>query len=341
MNYSVVSSLTMFLSALLSFLLVLIGVSMMTVVESFVLPATTITTTTTSTTPTNSIFLHVDTTTTHTCSNTRHPRGKNLSPFYAASTTTIDSGNQHADADADADANSLLLQQIEDAKQILYRAADTKQEDADVVVDALVTLEKLSRKANKADPTRSEQTLAALAGVSSSAAASSAAAAASQSNSNSNNSGGVSWRLIFTTGTIDTQRKLGGTKINYFPFKATQSFDNTQSPWLIQNGIYAPFADDFALLKFEGDFDWTVTAPTGLTKVTFDFSRIQLLNGLLDIPLKKGEAASLGAKSGLGSDNNIKLTKKGKRPFFNWISADARIATARGGGGGIALWKRI
>jgi len=152
---------------------------------------------------------------------------------------------------------------------------------------------------------------------------------------------GVSWRLIFTTGTIDTQRKLGGTKINYFPLKATQSFDKTKNPWLIQNGIYAPFNDEFALLKFEGDFDWTFTEKTGLTKVTFDFSRIQLFNGLFDIPLKKGEAASLGAKSGLGSENNVKLTKKGKRPFFNWISADERIATARGGGGGIALWKRI
>ena len=26
--------------------------------------------------------------------------------------------------------------------------------------------------------------------------------------------------------------------------------------------------------------------------------------------------------------------------FFNWISADAEIATARGGGGGLALWQR-
>jgi hypothetical protein len=29
-----------------------------------------------------------------------------------------------------------------------------------------------------------------------------------------------------------------------------------------------------------------------------------------------------------------------RQPFFNWISADERIATARGGGGGLALWKR-
>ena len=30
----------------------------------------------------------------------------------------------------------------------------------------------------------------------------------------------------------------------------------------------------------------------------------------------------------------------GKKPFFNWISADSNIATARGGGGGLALWQR-
>ena len=29
-----------------------------------------------------------------------------------------------------------------------------------------------------------------------------------------------------------------------------------------------------------------------------------------------------------------------RQPFFNWISADEQIATARGGGGGLALWKR-
>jgi hypothetical protein len=218
------------------------------------------------------------------------------------------------------DETKTILQQIEDAKKILYRAADTKKEDPDIVVDALLTLEKLSRKANQADPSRAEQTLSALSGE-----------------------GGVNWRLIFTTGTIDTQKKLG-TKVNYFPLKATQSFDSSPTdsqgdPWLITNGIY--LGDEFALVKFEGDFDWTLTPKSGLTKVTFDFSRIQLFNGLLDIPLKKGEAASLGAKSGLGSEGNIKLNEKGKRAFFNWISADEKIATARGGGGGIALWKRI
>ena len=38
---------------------------------------------------------------------------------------------------------------------------------------------------------------------------------------------------------------------------------------------------------------------------------------------------------------NVKNSEKGKRPFFNWISADETIATARGGGGGLALWKRV
>ena len=224
-------------------------------------------------------------------------------------------------ADESTDESTTILQQIDDAKKILYRAAETKKEDPDIVVAALLTLEKLSRKANQADPSRAEQTLSALSGE-----------------------GGVNWRLIFTTGTIDTQKKLG-TKVNYFPLKATQSFDSSPSgpedgnPWLITNGIY--LGDEFALVKFEGDFDWTLTPKSGLTKVTFDFSRIQLFNGLLDIPLKKGEAASLGAKSGLGSEGNIKLNAKGKRAFFNWISADEKIATARGGGGGIALWKRI
>jgi hypothetical protein len=72
----------------------------------------------------------------------------------------------------------------------------------------------------------------------------------------------------------------------------------------------------------------------------------------------------------LGSDANNELIEKGKKPFFNWISADNEIATARGGGtryllyanryihniknslyhhklsftfkgGGLALWRRV
>ncbi len=52
-------------------------------------------------------------------------------------------------------------------------------------------------------------------------------------------------------------------------------------------------------------------------------------------------AAKIGASTGLGSDSNVKNAQKDKKAFFNWISADKNIATARGGGGGLALWKRI
>mmetsp|Transcript_26290 Transcript_26290/g.61779 ORF Transcript_26290/g.61779 Transcript_26290/m.61779 type:complete len:275 (+) Transcript_26290:206-1030(+) len=238
--------------------------------------------------------------------------GASRSSESSSSSLLFGSSLEKTDSDED------LIAQMEASKRILYSAAESKQEDPDAVIDALLDLEKLAKKANRADPSRSEETLRAL------------------------SEGGVSWRLIFTTGTIETQRKLGDTKINYFPLKATQNFDSSRSPssegWVIQNGIGV---GDFDLVKFQGDFDWTLTEKTGLTKLTFDFDRIQLLNGLLDIPLKKGEAANLGAKSGLGSSNNVDLVKKNKRPFFNWISADDRIATARGGGGGIALWKRV
>ena len=63
--------------------------------------------------------------------------------------------------------------------------------------------------------------------------------------------------------------------------------------------------------------------------------------GLLKIKLGRKDVAKLGASTGLGSANNEKLADMGRRAFFDWISADKDIATARGGGGGLALWKRI
>lgn len=216
-------------------------------------------------------------------------------------------------ADSVGTNNSINVDgQIEVALQLLYTAAETKAEDGDAVVAALLDLERLMRAKNKADPTQAESTLNALSG----------------------NGSGASWRLIFTTGTVDTQKRTG--RVNYFPIKATQSFNNNVSPWLIENGIYV---GDFPLVKFKGDFDWTVQK-SGVTKLTFDFTSLRLLN-FFDLALKAGEAASLGAKSGLGSDANVALEKQGKRAFFNWISADDKIATARGGGGGLALWKRV
>ena len=39
--------------------------------------------------------------------------------------------------------------------------------------------------------------------------------------------------------------------------------------------------------------------------------------------------------------DNRKLVEGGKKAFFNWVSADQDVAVARGGGGGLALWKRV
>ena len=92
---------------------------------------------------------------------------------------------------------------------------------------------------------------------------------------------------------------------------------------------------DFPLIRFFGDFEWLMDR----RKVEFDFDQIAVFNfGRIDLP--KGGAAKIGASTGLGSENNVDMVEKNKKPFFNWISADSEIATARGGGGGLALWRR-
>jgi hypothetical protein len=186
---------------------------------------------------------------------------------------------------------------------LLTRAAETKAEDSDLVVQALVDLERLARDQAKQDNGRYATDLL-------------------------RNLNG-SWRLIFTTGTKTTQDKFG--KVNYFPIKAVQSFDTTTMA--IENGIYA---GDFALLKFAGTFDYD----TKKRKIEFDFTKLTLLQ-LIDVTIGRGQAAQIGASTGLGSENNVANAAKEKRAFFNWISANADIATARGGGGGLALWKRV
>lgn len=220
---------------------------------------------------------------------------------------------------------------------ICTAAAETKSEDGEAVVDALLTLERDLRNTAKTDGgALSRATLAALNG---------------------------SWRLIFTTGTVDMQNKLGG-RINYFPLRAVQSFDT--SSMAITNGIYL---GEFEVLKFYGEFDWledrrrleyahsstvrwpfprflTLAPPsppepaerTHAARCRFDFDTIALFGFKIGLP--KGGAAEIGASTGLGSKSNVQKAKAGKKAFFNWISADPQIATARGGGGGLALWKR-
>ena len=189
------------------------------------------------------------------------------------------------------------------ALDLCRRAAATKDEDPEAVCKALLSVEKEIRTAAKDDGGEiSRATLENLDGA---------------------------WRLVFTTGTIDTQNAVG--KINYFPLRATQTFDTKATPMAITNGI---FIGDFALLKFFGTFDWLEDR----RRLEFDFDAISLLGFKIDLP--KGGAEELGAATGLGAKNNVQRAKSGKKAFFNWISADSEIATARGGGGGLALWRR-
>lgn len=220
-------------------------------------------------------------------------------------------------------------EQIDLAMIVLNNAAETKAEESDDVVDALLDLEKLMRQKNKENLSAADDTLDALCGY---------------DKGQQQGGGGASWRLIFTTGTIKSQEKNKG-RINYFPLKATQSFkritgegndDDDDDMYYIENGVGI---GDFTLAKFSGTFDWRVLK-NGTTKLEFDFDTLRPFD-VFEIKLKPGEAANLGAKSGLGSESNIQLEKQGKNAFFNWISADDKIATARGGGGGLALWKRV
>ena len=184
----------------------------------------------------------------------------------------------------------------------LARAADDKNVPADDVVGAMLDLEKAMRQeASRQGATVSRDTLANLDGA---------------------------WRLVFTTGTVDVQKRVG--KISYFPLKAVQTFDT--AAMRLTNGI---FIGDFALVKFDGPFEWDEPK----RRLNFDFDHIALLG--LRVALPKGGAAELGAASGLGSKGNPKRVASGKSAFFNWISADERVATARGGGGGLALWRRL
>ena len=115
--------------------------------------------------------------------------------------------------------------EINAAKSILLKASRKEIEvsKSDEIVNNLVELEKLMRKQNKADEGRTaEITIDKLNGA---------------------------WRLVFTTGTVETQKKVG--RINYFPLKAVQCFDTTELK--LTNGIYI---NDFAVLKFFGPFEF-------------------------------------------------------------------------------------
>lgn len=234
--------------------------------------------------------------------------GSNGSNNGAATTTSLGIFNQlnnlFAPDGTKSSAGTEFDGEINACIKILNSAANTKSEDPEEVVTALEDLEQLARKKSKVDGSFAQDVLTNLNG---------------------------SWRLIFTTGTKTTQDRIQKT-VNYFPIKAVQSFDTSTDPYGIENGIYL---GDFAVVKFSGPFDFDLVR----RKLEFDFTKIAVLG--FEIQIKSEDAAKIGASTGLGSESNVKNSEKGKRPFFNWISADETIATARGGGGGLALWKRI
>mmetsp|Transcript_2230 Transcript_2230/g.3509 ORF Transcript_2230/g.3509 Transcript_2230/m.3509 type:complete len:283 (-) Transcript_2230:120-968(-) len=225
---------------------------------------------------------------------------KTISTLFAPKEPKIDPREPGVDL-------TIYDEDISRANDVLLEAATTKKSDPEVVVEQLLALEKLMRKKNKLDEgATADETLKGLKGA---------------------------WRLIFTTGTVKTQEKFG-KKINYFPIKAVQCF-NTDD-FSISNGIYL---GNFPVLRFVGEFEWQ----KNLRKVFFDFSAVYVLG--FKINIKKGDAVKIGTSTGLGSDASKQPTageirqKKGQA-LFSWISATDDIATARGGGGGLALWKR-
>lgn len=73
------------------------------------------------------------------------------------------------------------------------------------------------------------------------------------------------------------------------------------------------FFGDSAVIKFFGKFEWLEAQ----RRLEFDFDAIALFGFKFDLP--KGGAAKIGSSTGLGSENNVKLARENKKPFFNWI----------------------
>ena len=109
---------------------------------------------------------------------------------------------------------------IESDRIVLRRAAETKNEESDAVVDALLGLEQSCKERSRAE------------------GASAGAAIADKLTG--------AWRLVFTTGTVSRQKRTGA-RVNYFPVKAVQTFDLPASK--ITNGI---FFGDWAAVRFFG-----------------------------------------------------------------------------------------
>eukprot|EP00903_Cladosiphon_okamuranus_P014936 g13828.t1 len=175
------------------------------------------------------------------------------------------------------------VETIEDAQSIIVQAAETRDVDPDTVIEAIRLLEKSGGSRKPLEGRDSSQPKFDLL------------------TDNGN------WRLIFTTGDVKTQKKLGG-KISYVPIKAVQVFN---PDYTITNGVYL---GSFPLLKFTGTFTWVEEK----ARLEFTFDQVGVLG--LTFPYNQGESKV--------------------QPGFTFMDISDRYVIARGAGGGLALWLR-
>ncbi|CAM9338571.1 unnamed protein product [Ectocarpus sp. 6 AP-2014] len=175
------------------------------------------------------------------------------------------------------------LETIEDAQTVIVRAAETRDVDPDTVIEAIRLIEKSGGSKKPLEGRDSSQPKFDLL------------------TDNGN------WRLIFTTGDVKTQKKLGG-KISYVPIKAVQVFN---PDYTITNGVYL---GSFPVLKFSGTFTWAEEK----ARLEFTFNEVGVLG--LNFPYNQGESKV--------------------PPGFTFMDISDRYVIARGAGGGLALWLR-
>eukprot|EP00904_Undaria_pinnatifida_P008532 jgi/Undpi1/4809/HiC_scaffold_19.g08162.m1 len=184
--------------------------------------------------------------------------------------------------------SAVEVDSIEQAQSIILSAAESRDQDPDTVIEAIRLIE---RKGGSKKPAEGDA---------------------------NGNSGGSepkfglltnngNWRLIFTTGDMKTQKKIGG-KISYVPIKAVQVFN---PDYTITNGVYL---GSFPLLKFSGTFTWAEEK----ARLEFTFDQVGVLG--LTFPYKQGESKV--------------------QPGFTFMDISDRYVIARGAGGGLALWLR-
>lgn len=132
------------------------------------------------------------------------------------------------------------------------------------------------------------------------------------------------WELVFTS-KEKTSNPL--ERPMYFPIRARQTFkltDSSEQVGTFNNGIFVAGSS----LRFQGPFRWVSKA----NRLEFTFTSLTLRIGPLgpfvfnDIDKKGNELGERTAKV---------------LPFFTFFLARRGIATARGRGGGLALYKKV